>query len=75
MKTINKETKEQELIKDVFWKDGDYDCHSGFYYRSQIGKEIQAFESKFPTHKVVGIKITRDENNVEFICDIEGEEK
>ena len=46
MVTKTGEGKDMKSIKDTFWLDGwDGKCHSGFYYRNNIGQSIEEFEN------------------------------
>ncbi len=71
MPTKTGEGKDIKPLKDTFWLDGwDGKCHSGFYFRNDIGKKIEAFEKECK-RKVVGITLDRKGWNVEFILEDE----
>ena len=73
--TIDCRSMTKTKLKDTFWLDGfEGKCMSGYYFRNDVGKKIEAFEKECG-RKVVGITLDREGWNIEFILERkEGEE-
>lgn len=66
-KTLDKKGKEVKF-PGMFWLEGfEGGCHSGFYIRSDLFKQVERFEKM--GHKVVGIRIEPGSWNLEFVCE------